>query len=37
VHPKDAEVLIKMINKETLGKAITKSLVQEAFPGLIRK
>lgn len=37
VHPKDAEVLIKMINKETLGKTITKALVQEAFPGLIRK
>lgn len=37
VHPKDAEVLVKMINKETLGKTITKALVQEAFPGLIRK
>jgi hypothetical protein len=37
VHPKDAELLIKMINKESLGKSITKKLVQEAFPGLITK
>lgn len=37
IHPKDAELLVKMINKETLGKTITKALVQEAFPGLIRK
>tara|TARA_R110002153_G_scaffold62703_1_gene168654 strand:+ start:923 stop:1354 length:432 start_codon:yes stop_codon:yes gene_type:complete len=37
VHPKDAEVLIKMINKESLGKGITKKLVQEAYPGLIVK
>ena len=37
IHPKDAELLVKMINKEKLGKTITKVLVQEAFPGLIRK
>jgi hypothetical protein len=37
VHPKDAELLVKMINKKTLGKTITKKLVQEAFPGLIIK
>lgn len=37
IHPKDAELLIKMINKESLGKGITKKLVQEAFPGLIIK
>tara|TARA_R110000868_G_scaffold105345_2_gene289667 strand:+ start:622 stop:1053 length:432 start_codon:yes stop_codon:yes gene_type:complete len=37
VHPKDAELLIKMINKESLGKGITKKLVQEAFPKLISK
>jgi len=37
IHPKDAEVLIKMINKKSLGKGITKKLVQEAFPGLIIK
>ena len=37
VHPNDAELLVKMINKESLGKGITKKLVQEAFPGLITK
>jgi hypothetical protein len=37
VHPKDAELLLKMINKESLGKGITKKLVQEAFPKLISK
>lgn len=37
IHPKDAELLIKMINKEILGSTITKELVQEAFPGLITK
>ena len=35
IHPKDAELCIKMINKQSLGKGITKKLVQEAFPGLI--
>lgn len=35
VHPKDAELCIKMINKQSLGKGVTKKLVQEAFPGLI--
>jgi len=37
IHPNDAELLVKMINKESLGKGITKKLVQEAFPGLITK
>lgn len=37
VHPKDAELLLKMINKKSLGKGITKALVQEAFPKLISK
>lgn len=37
VHPNDAKLLIKMINKQSLGKGITKKLVQEAFPGLIIK
>jgi hypothetical protein len=37
VHPKDAELLVKMINKKSLGKTITKKLVQETFPGLIIK
>lgn len=35
IHPEDAKLCIKMINKESLGKGITKKLVQEAFPGLI--
>jgi hypothetical protein len=37
VHPQDAKLLVKMINKESLGENITKDLVQEAFPGLILK
>lgn len=37
IHPEDAKLLIKMINKKSLGKGITKKLVQEAFPGLIIK
>lgn len=36
IHPKDAEVMLLVINKKTLGKGITKKLVQEAFPGLIK-
>ena len=35
IHPKDAELLVKMINKEA-PKGITKNIVMEAFPGLIR-
>lgn len=34
VHPKDAELIINMINKKAI-KGITKKLVQEAFPGLV--
>ena len=37
VHPKDAELLLLMINKQQLRKGITKKLVQEAYPGLISK
>lgn len=36
IHPKDAELLLKMVVKKQLGKGITKKLVEEAFPGLIR-
>lgn len=36
IHPKDAEVLLKMKDKKSLGNGITKKLVQEAFPGLIK-
>jgi hypothetical protein len=35
VHPRDAEVIIAMINKESPMKGITKTLVKEAFPDLI--
>jgi len=35
VHPKDAEVLISMINKET-PKGLTRPIVNEAFPGLLK-
>lgn len=37
VHPKDADILIAMINKKNLGRGITKKLIQEAFPDLIVK
>ena len=35
IHPKDAEVILAMVSKKSLGKGITKKLVEEAFPGLI--
>lgn len=34
VHPKDAELLIDMVNKNT-PKGISKEVVKEAFPGLL--
>lgn len=34
IHPKDASLLVDMINKKT-PTGVTKSIVQEAFPGLI--
>jgi len=37
IHPADAELVLKMKDKETLGGGITKKLVQEAFPKLIVK
>ena len=36
IHPKDAELLLKMVVKKQLGKGITQKLIEEAFPGLIR-
>ena len=36
VHPKDAEILVSMINKKSPVKGLTKKLVQEVFPQLIR-
>ena len=35
VHPEDAKLVISMINKEK-PKGLTKQVVQEAFPGLLR-
>ena len=35
IHPRDAEVIIAMINKESPVKGITKNIVKEAFPDLI--
>lgn len=37
IHPKDAELMISMIDKKQPAKGITKKLVEEAFPGLILK
>jgi len=37
IHPKDAAILVDMINKKTTVKSLTKKLVQEAFPTLIVK
>ena len=37
IHPKDADVVVGMINKKMPYKGITKKLVQEALPGLISK
>lgn len=37
IHPKDAEVLIAMINKKSPSESLTKDVIQEAFPGLIQK
>ncbi len=35
VHPRDAEILISMINKKSPVKGLTKTIVKEAFPELI--
>ena len=35
IHPKDAELVIAMINKET-PKGLSRPIVMEAFPGLLR-
>ena len=37
VHPRDAELIVGMINKKISIKGITKKLIQEAFPKLILK
>lgn len=35
VHPEDAKLVIKMINKKTL-EGISRPVIEEAFPGLLR-
>ena len=35
VHPKDADILLDMLEKKPLGKGITTKVVMEAFPTLI--
>jgi len=35
IHPKDAELVVSMINKEKIGGGITTKLVNEAFPNLV--
>ena len=35
VHPRDAELVIMMVNKEK-PKGLTRPVVEEAFPGLLR-
>ena len=35
IHPKDAEVLVDMINKVT-PKGLTRPIIEEAFPGLLK-
>lgn len=37
VHPKDAELVIGMINKKLPVNGITKNVVKEAFPNLIKE
>jgi hypothetical protein len=34
IHPNDAELMVNMINKKTPD-GVTKTIIQEAFPGLI--
>jgi hypothetical protein len=36
IHPKDAEIVLCMVSKTSPVKFLTKKLVQEAFPNLIK-
>lgn len=36
VHPEDAEIILSMVAKKSPVKYLTKKLVQEAFPNLIK-
>lgn len=35
IHPKDAELVVSMVNKKKIGGGITPNLVNEAFPNLV--
>ena len=35
IHPKDAQVVVNMINKKT-PKGLTRAIVEETFPGLLK-
>lgn len=37
VHPEDAKILVSMINKKSPVKGLTKKIIQEAYPNLIRE
>jgi len=37
IHPRDAELVVKMINKEKPCDGMTLKIVKEAFPDIIRK
>lgn len=37
IHPKDADLVLSMVEKKSPIKFLTKKIVQEAFPDLIRK
>jgi len=37
VHPKDAELILLMIEKKSPAKGLTKAVVKEVFPNLISK
>jgi hypothetical protein len=36
IHPKDAEIVVKMVNKKLAIPKITEKVVKEAFPNLIK-
>lgn len=37
IHPKDAEMVLRMVAKQPPAEGLTKEIVKEVFPNLIRK
>ena len=35
IHPEDAELVLKMVEKKMPVKGLTRKIVQEAYPGLL--